>query len=272
MKEKAKEKAKGKGLDMHIQSRLTRGFLKVAAIGCAALVVSVIALFIITSQYANTLKKYGFSQGDIGKMMVVFSENRSSLRAAVGYVDQDSIAKVQDTYQQKKDKFAEYYKEVGKCITGSDAKALYKQIQEKMDDYWKVSDEVMAQGATMDNETSMQAQEREINELSNVYDEAYNMMAKLMNLDVQKGNVVEKQLQIFSLILIVAFIVCIVLVLYLSVIIGKNIAKSFSEPIKQLGERLKSFTQGDLDSPFPEYDVDDEIAEMIQETKKWQHL
>lgn len=263
-----KAKAKGKGLDMHIQSRLTRGFLKVATIGCAALVVSVIALFIITSQYANALKNYGFAQGDIGKMMIVFSENRSSLRAAVGYVDQDSIAKVQDTYQQKKDKFAEYYKEVGKCMVTPEGKALYKQIQEKMDAYWEMSDEVIAQGATTDNEKSMQAQEKEINELSSVYDEAYNTMAKLMDLNVKKGDKVESQLQVFSLILIVVFILCIVLVLYLSLMIGKNISNSFSEPMKQLGERLKSFTQGDLDSPFPEYDVDDEIAEMIQETKQ----
>lgn len=253
---------------MHIRAKLTRGFLKVATIGCVALVISVIALFIITKQYASALNNYGFAQGDIGKMMVVFSESRSSLRAAVGYNDEQNIADVVETYEEKKQKCDDYYKSIAKYMVTKEGKDAYKKVQDSLDAYWEQSDTVIKEGAVLDEQQSKSAQEKESTQLMPLYDDAYSAMANLMDINVKKGNALEKQLELFTIILVVVFVICIAAVFYLSLKIGRRTADEFAKPMKELGDRLKTFTEGDLDSPFPEYDVDDEIAEMIQDTKE----
>ncbi len=261
-------KTKDKKKDMHIRAKLTRGFLQVATIGCIALVISVIALFTITKLYADALNNYGFAQGDIGKMMVVFSESRSSLRAAVGYNDEQKISDVLETYEQKKEKCDEYYKSIAKYMVTKEGKDAYKKIQDALDAYWEQSDVVIKEGAVLDEEQSKSAQEKESTQLMPLYDDAYAAMTNLMDINVEKGNALEKQLELFTLILVIVFAVCIATIFYISLKIGRKTADEFAKPMKELGDRLKTFTQGDLDSPFPEYDVDDEIAEMIQETKE----
>lgn len=252
---------------MHIRAKLTRGFLKVAIISCIALVISVIALFTITKLYASALNNYGFAQGDIGKMMVVFSDSRSSLRAAVGYNDEQKIADVVETYEEKKQKCDDYYKSIAKYMVTKEGKDAYKKIQDALDAYWEQSDAVIKEGAVLDEQQSKSAQEKESTQLMSLYDDAYSAMASLMDI-IKKGNALEKQLELFTLILVVVFVACIAVVFYLSLKIGRRTADEFAKPMKELGDRLKTFTEGDLDSPFPEYDVDDEIAEMIQETKE----
>ena len=209
-------KTKSKKKDMHIRAKLTREFLKVATIGCVALVISVFALFTITKLYANALNNYGFAQGDIGKMMVVFSESRSSLRAAVGYDDEEKIADVVETYEKKKEKCQEYYKKIEKYMVNSENKAVYREIQEQLEVYWEQSDAMIKEGAVLDKQQSKRAQEKESTQLMPLYDNAYSAMANLMDINVKKGNALEKQLELFTIILVVAFVVCIAAVFYLS--------------------------------------------------------
>ena len=44
--------------------------------------------------------------------------------------------------------------------------------------------------------------------------------------------------------------------------------KQESEPLVKLGNRLESFAKGDLYSPFPETDSQDEVAEMIASARE----
>lgn len=50
--------------------------------------------------------------------------------------------------------------------------------------------------------------------------------------------------------------------MYLSTRIGKRISVRITSPLKQLGNRLKTFSEGDLTSPFPAIKSGDEIEEM----------
>ena len=62
-------------------------------------------------------------------------------------------------------------------------------------------------------------------------------------------------------------VVCIVI----SIRIGNTMAVDIEKPLTALAERLKSFAEGDLDSPFPESEADDEIKEMILEAEQMAH-
>lgn len=47
--------------------------------------------------------------------------------------------------------------------------------------------------------------------------------------------------------------------------LGNQVAKGISEPLEALGERFKTFAQGDLSTPFPEVSTQDEVADMARE-------
>ena len=72
-----------------INKRLKKGFNVITLLGMIALFICDSALFIFSSKYESAMKNYGFSQGDIGKMMITFADTRSYLRAAIGYQDEN---------------------------------------------------------------------------------------------------------------------------------------------------------------------------------------
>ena len=72
---------------------------------------------------------------------------------------------------------------------------------------------------------------------------------------------------IFMIVIIAVIVVCIVI----SIRIGNTMAVDIEKPLTALAERLKSFAEGDLDSPFPESEADDEIKEMILEAEQMAH-
>ena len=59
-----------------IRKRLNKGFLVISIVCCIGLVISDIALFAMSTSYNHAMANYGFSQGEIGKAMTVFSEAR----------------------------------------------------------------------------------------------------------------------------------------------------------------------------------------------------
>ncbi len=77
--------------EMRIQKRLTTGFIITTAITSIGAILGIIALIFISNRYTYALQNYGFSQGDIGKAMIMFADTRSSTRGIIGYDDDDSL-------------------------------------------------------------------------------------------------------------------------------------------------------------------------------------
>ena len=263
-----KTKAKGQKIkNENVRQRVQKSFTMVSVIlGCGALI-GIIALFVMTARYESALKNYGFSQGDIGKAMVTLSETRSSLRAAVGYVDSDEIADMKETYDKKKTAFEGYFADINDIVVTSEGREIYDRISNELDEYWKLSDSILDAGSTTDPGASAQAQNQEYNELKGKYDTIYSDFVSFMDLNVTKGDSLEVTLRVTKWILVIAMTLILIGSFILARILGNKIAIGIEKPIKDLQARLKTFAQGDLSSPFPEVEVKDEIAEMVEETK-----
>lgn len=264
-----KTKAKGQKIkNENVRQRVQKSFTMVSVIlGCGALI-GIIALFVMTARYESALKNYGFSQGDIGKAMVTLSETRSSLRAAVGYVDSDEIADMKETYDKKKTAFEGYFADINDSVVTSEGREIYDRISNELDEYWKLSDSILDAGSTTDPGASAQAQNQEYNELKGKYDTIYSDFVSFMDLNVTKGDSLEVTLRVTKWILVIAMTLILIGSFILARILGNKIAIGIEKPLKDLQGRLKTFAQGDLSSPFPEVEVKDEIAEMIEETKE----
>lgn len=257
-----------KGHELKIRERLSKSYLQVIFIASISAIVGIIALLVMTRMYNNALNNYGFSQGDIGKAMTAFSGARSEVRAAVGYMDEDIISDAKDTYYTRKDSFQQYLDDIESSMVTQAGKDAYNQIVKDLDGYWDLSDQLIEEGSTTDQEISKKVQRREADELGPAYQVVYNDLKNLMNIYVQKGDQIESVLAVMETIAVIIMIAVIILSILSGRRYGNQIADGISKPLQQISERLKTFAEGDLDSEFPEHDAKDEVAEMIETARK----
>ncbi len=257
-----------KGYELKIRERLSKSYLQVIFIASISAIVGIIALLVMTRTYNNALNNYGFSQGDIAKAMTAFSGARSEVRAAVGYTDEDIISDAKDTYYTRKDSFQQYLDDIESSMVTQAGKDAYNQIVKDLDGYWDLSDQLIEEGSTTDQEISKKVQRREADELGPAYQVVYNDLKNLMNVNVQKGDQIESVLAVMEIIAVIIMIAVIILSILSGRRYGNQIADGISKPLQQISERLKTFAEGDLDSEFPEHDAKDEVAEMIETARQ----
>ena len=250
-----------------IKKRLTKGFIKVAVIGAVAAVIGIGALLIAAAQYEKALNRYGFTQGDIGKAMTAFSESRSALRAVVGYDDEDVIAKQVALHDDKKTAFETYMEELDQSIKFTEGRESYEQVLQELEGYWDLDARVLELATSDDEDGYLEAQELDTTDLTTQYEQIYAEFVDLMNLCVQRGDRAEAELRTMELVMLLVILAIVVISFSSSVVLGRKMAGDIEKPMVALAERLQTFSQGDLNSAFPECSTEDEISYMIQVAK-----
>ncbi len=250
-----------------IEKRLTKSFTLVSAIAAISAAVGLIAMIIIASRYSYMLHNFGFAQGDIGKAMFEFADARSSLRGAIGYEDDAAIQEMVKQHEENKALFDEYFAEVENTVVSEDGRQTYDAIKSELEAYWKLDAEIMALGATEDQELCRQAQEMAMNELAAAYNSIYTKLEGLLDVKVSQGDSNSKTLTFLSIVFGVAIVAAIAIAFLLSLSISKRISKGIVKPLKELGERLEGLAAGDFTSPFPEVNSGDEVEDMEKEAK-----
>ena len=250
-----------------IKEQLTRGFVKVAIIGAVAAIIGVGALLLAAAQYEKALNRYGFTQGDIGKAIAAFSESRSALRAVVGYDDEAVIEKQIELHDQKKAAFEAYIEELDSSIKFAEGRDVYNQVLQELEGYWNLDAQILELASSDDKNGYLQAEQLDTEKLTTQYEKIYAEFVNLMDLCVQKGDRAEANLRHMEFIMLIVILAIVVISFASSVILGKKTAGDIEKPMVALAKRLQTFSQGDLNSAFPEYNREDEIFYMIQVAK-----
>lgn len=118
-----------------LKERISSAIVMVALIVSISGVVGAVSGIVVSNRYNYALKNYGFSQGDIGKMMITFADTRSYLRAAIGYQDENLVNSCAENYEKKKESCQQYTKEVKNTVSSADEEKIYNSITEKLNDY-----------------------------------------------------------------------------------------------------------------------------------------
>jgi methyl-accepting chemotaxis protein len=216
-------------------------------------------LLLVSYFYSASLEKYGYSQGDVGKAMTYFAETRSATRATIGYDDMDIVEKCKESHDEYKEKFIDAFATVGEVLATDEEREEYEAIDALLDDYWELDNRIINLGESDDETADEQAQNLAISELGTAYNNINDKLVNLMDLKVTKGNSVETNLSIIVAVLSVIAVLMIVYAMLVSIRTGKKIASQISESLNLLSARLKSFSEGDLSSEFPTFEVKDEI-------------
>lgn len=248
--------------NVRIKERLTKAFVMVAAITAIGAVVGLAAMLVMSNRYSSALVNYGFSQGDIGKAMITFANTRSATRGIIGFDEQGLLDDAMTEHDEQKAKFENYFATVGDVVTTSEEKALYQQISDKLQQYWAAEEPIIEQGATTDATQSTAAQQQMKESLDPIYEDIYADMIELMNTKVTEGDRLSSTLTAVSVILAIVIVAVSALAMVMANKLGNQVAKGISGPLEALGERFKTFAQGDLSTPFPEVSTQDEVADM----------
>ncbi len=252
----------------NIEKRLTKSFFQIASIMAAVVVFTLISLVVISTRYSYALKNFGFAQGDIGTAMFQFADIRSSLRAAIGYDDEDAIETVVAQHSELKASFEESFAKIENTIVSKSGRATYDEIQAELDTYWELDNKIMELGATTDRELCKQAQDMALTELAPIYQSIYDQMAELLDVKVKEGNSLSSMLTISLWILIVVILLIISATMVLSTKLGKKFSKRIADPLGSLGERFKTFANGELTAPFPMIKTGDEIEAIENDARE----
>ena len=157
---------------------------------------------------------------------------------------------------------------VEKAMTFDEEKAAYQEAETQLEKYWTLEDKVIKAGATIDAESSIEAQKTESGDLNELYDEVYAQLAKIMDIKVTEGDALSQMLTILSVIMIGLMAIVIIGASVVAKTLGAKIAKTIAEPLTKLADRFTLFTQGDFTSPYPETETQDEVSNIVAEAKK----
>ncbi|MBO5030568.1 MAG: MCP four helix bundle domain-containing protein [Lachnospiraceae bacterium] len=251
--------------NLNISARLRKSYLVVTALTGVAALIGMAAMIIMSTQYSKALVQYGFSQGDIGKAMVVFADTRSATRATIGYKDAEAVENANMIHDQKKSSFEGYYAEMADSLVTEEEQQLYQNVEDMLDQYWALDAEIIKKGTSQDSEQSMVAQRRATQELDPLYDEIYAQLSRLLIIKVDEGDSLSNLLKIMSAVCAVVIVAVIAFTAFFAIRLGRRIAREIVEPMNALNERFRTFARGDLSSPFPSVNTQDEVSEMIKE-------
>ncbi|MCM1154506.1 MAG: methyl-accepting chemotaxis protein [Roseburia sp.] len=246
-----------------IKERLEKGFMIAAGIPAIAAVIALIVMIVVSGKYSSALVDYGFAQGEVGKTMTYLSETRSALRGVIGYDEMEAIVKIREDHDENVALCKQSFADLEQYMVTEENKEIYKNLVTKLEDYWQLDEEIVELGATTDRAIATQAQNRAMNELMPAFEDIYEDLTSIMNIKVAHGNNESSFLSILCIVLAVIIGVVLVAAIFTSVKMGMNIADNIAKPMLELGDRLERFAQGDLFSPFPQVETQDEVADMI---------
>ena len=264
--EKDKPKKKSKLLNfkgLRIEARLRKAFNIIISIAAAGLIIGILCLIVVVSNFEKAMKNYALPQGDIALFMNEYAECRSNMRGIIGYEDQAEIdllvkkhdTRVANTYARLED--------IKSTMVTKEGKAAYAKIETALKAYIEKEAEVIALGATTDQELCRQAQHMAIDELTPLYDDLDNATLELMQINIDKEHDMEVVCEALEAAAIVLMVVLVIVTAVVSKRIAYIISKGISKPLAQLENRFDSFAKGDIKTPFPTSTAEDEIAGLM---------
>ena len=261
MKKGKKKFLKFKG--MLIEARLKKAFNYIIAVAAVGSIVGLLSLIIVVSNFEKAMKNYALPQGDIELFMNEYAESRSNTRGIIGYEDQSQIDLMVSKHEERVEKTYERLEAIEKTMVTKEGKDAYAKIEEALEAYFAKEKEVIALGATTDQELCRKAQEMAINEMAPLYEKLDKATLHLMDINIEKEHEMEVVCEMLELGAIILMVVLIIVVIVLSKRIAYVISRGISKPLSELQDRFGAFAEGDIRTPFPASDEEDEIAGLM---------
>ncbi len=249
---------------MRIEKRLIVSSIITSGIAALAAVIAVIALFYVGYRYNQVLTYNAFPQGDIGLSMMELADVRSNTRGAIGYSDPELIESLVKRHDEALANLNEYLPKIEQTCASDAEKEVFNTAKAALEKYLEIDARVIEMGATTDSELSQQAQRIAQDEMAPAYTEVYNAVSALMQVNQEQGNTAQSFMNTLRMVLVICAVVLIVAAVAIAIRFGKIVSVSISAPMEELSKRMEEFAKGDIETPFPTHEVDDEVGDMLK--------
>ncbi|MBQ4058083.1 MAG: methyl-accepting chemotaxis protein [Lachnospiraceae bacterium] len=256
---------------MRIEPRLKKAFNIICIISALASFIGLIAIVVVTSNFKNAMNNYALPQGDIALFMNEYAECRSNVRGIIGYDEKEDVDVLLEKHDERKAKTYERLAAIEKTIVTSEGHASYKKIQEALEAYFIIEDEIIELGSTTDSAKRQMAQDMAFSDLAPAYSELDAVTLKLMEVNIQKEHEMEVVCNVLEYGAMILMALLTISIIVISRKVSGVIAKGIANPINDLCERLVEFQKGDISSPFPDYNETDEVGDMVQAVSSTTH-
>lgn len=265
-KNQSTQKKKSALLDfkgLRIEARLKKAFNIIISIAAIGLIIGILCLVIVVSNFERAMKNYALPQGDIALFMNEYAECRSNMRGIIGYEDQTEIDLLVTKHDTRVKNTYDRLDAIKATMVTKEGEAAYAKIKEALDAYFKKEAEVITLGATTDQELCRQAQHMAIEELTPLYEDLDNATLELMQINIEKEHSMEIVCEALEATAIILMIALVIITAVISKRIATIISKGIAKPLAQLEDRFDSFAKGDIKTPFPTSTAEDEIAGLM---------
>ena len=176
------------------------------------------------------------------------AEVRSSTRGTVGYDSDEYINQMKEQHEEAIKNFDAKIEDIRTTMVTKEGKECMSAIDKAWKEYKQIDETVIEKGATTDDAQSLEAQKMMFDELAPKYEALDKTLKNLMSIIV---------------LIVIIVIVCVIVAVY-STRLAVKISNGIEKPLNELGERFITFAKGDLDSPMPVVETEDEIVELVK--------
>ena len=223
------------------------------------------------NESSNIIVNYGFIQGDIGKAILALSRADSNIHVIVSYEDRKHVIETIEDREKELKIYKEYVEKLKKSIDDKNIKEDFEKAISSTDKYLEISDEVIKIGSGLDLaslEDYTVIEKKLVEDLDPSFDTAYNDWQNVLDTFVKggdklKSNIAKENIKAYIVLSIISISVNIFIIVF-----GLYISRKIANPIKKCMERINLLAlKGDLKTPVPEIDNQDELGELVNSLK-----
>ncbi len=220
---------------MKVKQRITLAVCGVTVLASCTGVVSSLMMRNIQKAYDVGMVRFGFAQGDTGMVMGEFAKLDGKVHDAISCLDADIRQKSQSEMEELVSQVNLYLDEVEGSLETDVARASFSAAKAAWADYIVTAEDLMRRVTNnMSESARRQIQDEMFNSLDKDFNTIYDNMKSLLELKVSQG-----------------------------VFVSASISRGIALPLGDCVKRLQALAKGDLHSPLPEIDSEDEIGDMV---------
>lgn len=252
-----------------IRGKLKKAFITATLIASISGMLGIVIMKVIDIRYTTVVEDYGFSQGDVGRLLAAFIRTDGNVRNSISYMDETAKADAKKSVEDYYGKIDNYFTAAEEVLVGKEARTKLANAKAAWADYKTLSGALIQQAAQNNgNMAAIKAgQEQAVKELDPkciiINDELISLWDDLKEEGDYHSNFTTTL--VYVVMLVVAIVVAVAM--FSAIRLGNKIAKAISDPMKECAERLLALAEGDLHSEVPEVHTQDEVEDLADATR-----
>lgn len=254
---------------MKMQKKLKTGFLLVAVIASISGIIAAGTMLILNARAESILTNNGFSQGSLGRAMIMLTDTRREVRDIVNFGMEENRNTAKQQLTESKEKYANYSAEVESTIKTEEERECWEEIQQTLLNYQEIQADILKEADNIQTtEDRIALNVKMLEEFDPAYEEFYTACANLMFLKMDDGNDAQNRMMIMGIICCALVITLAIISILIGMKIGKGISTGITDPVTACVNRFELMVAGDFHSEVPEVDTEDEIRQMSDSMRK----